>query len=199
MMWVDISNLAFVIIKKAKTMSYIEPCCADRQMPQLLRGHKTAFFQTAGDVTVQKMMKAVSHMAGSEMEMVLVLQAVDIRLLRYIKQYFTKGWFTSLLLMTLEDQQQMVTAELKGLKVTYACDQTITDGLLAFVPATNASASGKTVIIHGRMLLKVEPAFCQYAIYAGTNTDVIDGALAAVRSKVKVAMLSEKRIVKSEE
>ena len=170
-------------------MSYIEPCCCDRQMPALVKSHKTAFFQTAGDVTVQKMMKAVSHLAGSQMEMVLVADAVDIKLLRYIKQYFTKGWITSLLLLTLEDQQAMVAAELKGLSVTYAQDESIRDGMLAFVPVSDASASGdKTVIIHGRMLLKVEPGFCQYAMYSGTNADIIDGALAAVRSKAKLAL-----------
>ena len=171
-------------------MSYIEPCCCDRQLPALLKGHKTAFFQTAGDVTVQKMMKAVSHLAGSQMEMVLVAQAVDIRLLRYIKQYFTKGWFKSLLLLTLEDQQEMVTAELKGLKVTYACDQTITDGLLAFVPVSDAS--NKTVIIHGKMLLNVEPGFCQYTMYAGSNEEIISGALSAVRSKARLAQAKTK-------
>ena len=179
-------------------MSYIEPCCCDRQMPALVKSHKTAFFQTAGDVTVQKMMKAVSHLAGSQMEMVLVADAVDIKLLRYIKQYFTKGWITSLLLLTLEDQQALVAAEMKGLAVTYAQDETICDGMLAFVPAMDGgsqfsilNSQFSTVIIHGRMLLKVEPGFCQYAMYSGTNGDIIDGALAAVRSKIKVTQISQ--------
>lgn len=169
-------------------MSYIEPCCCDRQMPALVKSHKTAFFQTAGDVTVQKMMKAVSHMAGSQMEMILVAQAVDIKLLRYVKTYFSRGWFTHLLLLTREEQADLVSKELKGQNVTYAHDPSITDDLLAFVPVSDASASGdKTVIILGAMLLKVEPAMRQYVIYAGQNEELIDGALAAVRSKAHLA------------
>lgn len=187
-------------------MAYIEPCCCDRQLPALLKGSKFAFFQTGGDLTVQKFMSAVSSLAGSGHRMTLVIPEVDVMLLREIKRYFDRQWTRELMLLCQSNQREMVESELQGYmdRVTYAADPMVIDGLLAFEPCggdthgdsprvTSATVTQGTVpsvppsvIIQGAMLREVDFSFSLYAGYYGSDQEVIDGALKAVRSKLKL-------------
>ena len=164
-------------------MAYIEPCCADRQLPSALKNSKGGFcfFQSGGDLTVQKFMGAVSSLAGSQHRMTLVIPEVDVMLLREIKRYFDRGWTRELMLLCQSNQLEMVESELQGYmdRVTYASDPMVIDGLLAF-------EGEKSVIIQGAMLKEVDFSFSMYAGYYGSDQEIIDGALKPVRSKLKL-------------
>ena len=167
-------------------MAYIEPCCCSRQLPELLKRGKFAFFQTGGDITVAKMMAAVSSLAGGDgHRMTLVMPEVDVMLLREIRRYFERGWTLELHLLTRENQRQMVAEELGEHvgKTVYAADPMVIDGLLAF---EHAQGDGSSVIIQGAMLAEVDFSFSMYAGYYGSDTDIIDGALKPIRSKLKL-------------
>lgn len=181
---------------------YIEPCCADRQLPSALKNSKGGFcfFQSGGDVTVQKLMSAVSSMAGSGHRMTLVIPEVDVMLLREIKRYFDRSWTAGLNLLTQTNQLSMLEEELQGYmdRVTYAADPMVIDGLLAFEECRTGDVStaldmtGKAVIILGAMLKEVDFSFSLYAGYYGSDAEVIDGALKPVRSKLKLRNVGEK-------
>ena len=189
-------------------MAYIEPCCCDRQLPALLKGSKFAFFQTGGDLTVQKFMSAVSSLAGSGHRMTLVIPEVDVMLLREIKRYFDRQWTAEMNLLTQTNQEQMVSEELQGYmdRVTYAADPMVIDGLLCFEPigddtqGTGTSVTSGTsqvsqspcVIIQGAMLKEVDFSFSLYAAYYGSDADIIDGALKPIRSKLKLRNRKDK-------
>lgn len=169
-------------------MAYIEPCCADRQLPALLKSNTFAFFQSGGDLTVQKIMSAVSSMSGSQHRMTLVIPDVDVMLLRELKRYFDRQWTAELHLLTQTNQQTMVAEELSAYMdhVSYAADPMVIDGLLAFEPLNSNTSPRPSVIIQGAMLKEVDFSLSMYAGYYGTDAAIIDGALQAVRSKLKL-------------
>lgn len=168
-------------------MAYIEPCCCDRQLPVLLRERRTAFFQTNGDVTVQKFMGAVGCMAGQPSELWLMLPAVDFALLRTLRQWFQRGWISSLHLLTQENQETEVMAELGEAAlantpaectagaVDYAHDPLVIDGLLAFIGPEHV------VAIQGAMLTKVDFSLSLYAASFGPRQKYFDAPDGKVR------------------
>lgn len=168
-------------------MAYIEPCCCDRQLPALLRERRTAFFQTNGDVTVQKFMGAVGCMAGQPSELWLMLPAVDFALLRTLRQWFQRGWISSLHLLTQENQEAEVMAELgaatagenaseeNGAAVDYAHDPLVIDGLLAFIGPEHV------VAVQGAMLTKVDFSLSLYAASFGPRQKYFDAPDGKVR------------------
>lgn len=180
-------------------MAYIEPCCCDRQLPVLLRERRTAFFQTNGDVTVQKMMNAVGCMAGQPSELWLMLPAVDFPLLRTLRQWFQRGWISSLHLLTQENQEKMVMGELgeatagenaseeNGAAVDYAHDPLVLDGLLVFIGTEHV------VAIQGAMLTKVDFSLSLYAAAFGLRQKYFDASDGKVRMMLE-PVISKMRI-----
>jgi len=170
-------------------MAYIEPCCCDRQLPVLLRERRTAFFQTNGDVTVQKFMGAVGCMAGQPSELWLMLPQVDLALLRTLRQWFQRGWISSLHLLTQENQEADVMAELgeaaqcaavaqqptEQAAVDYAHDPLVLDGLLAFIGTEHV------VAIQGAMLTQVDFSLSLYAASFGPRQKYFDASDGKVR------------------
>ena len=118
-------------------MPYIEPCCIDRQLPGLIKQSRAGFcfFQTSGDVTLEKLLGAVSHMASGAGGHILILTVpeVDIPMLRTLAYYFRRGWTQALLLLTREVQTALIESELADYlaSVHYAADPLIIDGQLA--------------------------------------------------------------------
>lgn len=96
-------------------MAYIEPCCCDRQLPQLLRQQRGAtLFQTNGDVTATHLLKAVCCMVEYGNELWLAADALDLQLLRLLRHWHERNWIDHLWLITKEDQTDTVTAELSA-------------------------------------------------------------------------------------
>ena len=167
-------------------MSYIEPCCAERQLPQLLRESKgMAFFQTSGDVTVDKMMRAVGCMVGQPCEMWFVAHEVSVEILRMIRYWLQRGWLNGVRIMTQVDCGEMVDAELcaaDGLQetVTYAHDEMMRGGMLAF-------DDGKTaVVIQGEILMSTDFGQAFYAACFGrTEGGLVRGAMDVVKARMR--------------
>ena len=184
-------------------MAYIEPCCIDRQLPGLIKQSRAGFcfFQTNGDVTLEKFLGAVSHMASGVGGHVLMLTVpeVDIPMLRTLAYYFRRGWTQALLLLTREAQTALIESELADYlaSVHYAADPLIIDGQLAIMEVkaqaeaeSVASAAvpqqpAKALIIQGAMLSQPDFSLSLYAAWLGTDTDTIRAALDPAIAKLK--------------
>ena len=181
----------------------IEPCCAERQLPYLLReeqGHAVVF-QTNGDVTLEHWMKAVMLMAGAERPRVMTL-AVPVftgQMMRVVGKYLRLEWVKTLRLMTteplsnelLKDFADRIGCSVETIeeRAEFAADANMRDGLLAF------SGREGTVVIQGRMIDSVTPGLSLYAgVFGRTEglgvrsiTDAWNANFKARRYKVALA------------
>jgi len=81
----------------------IEPCCAERQLPALLREQKgrAVLFQTYGDVTFDNILKSVACMAGNDhLTLTLATREVTDRMQRTLQRYQQRQWITNLRVLT---------------------------------------------------------------------------------------------------
>lgn len=81
----------------------IEPCCAERQLPALLREQKgrAVLFQTYGDVTFDNILKSVACMAGNDhLTLTLAAREVTDRMQRTLQRYQERQWITNLRVLT---------------------------------------------------------------------------------------------------
>ena len=95
-------------------MNIIEPCCAERQLPALLREQKgrAVLFQTYGDVTFDKILNSVSSMAGNDhLTMTLCCREMTDKMQRTLKRYQEREWITTLRLLTDDLQGEVVCIE----------------------------------------------------------------------------------------
>jgi len=185
-------------------MSYVEPCCCERQLPHLLREQRSAFFQTSGDVTVKHLMKSVGCMVNNGCTMWLMIPSVDVGLMRMFRHWFDREWVQKLWLLTREDCSDVVRAEMAAVIEQHAgqdvlmlgSDEGMSGGLLAF------SDGKKTVAIQGEMLLGVVPGMKMYsgcfgAVTAENVKGVMDAVVANMRARCKavapVAKQEEKK------
>lgn len=169
---------------------YIEPCCIDRQLPELLRSG-VPFFQTSGDVTFDKFLSSVSSLAGSEFSLILIVPEVDVKILQILNHYFNRGWLSSLLLLTREVQTELVKTELAGHahKIQYAADPLIIDSQCAMIGTAEETTNLETnaaVIIQGAMLSEADFSYSLYGCYFGRNKDIVKGALLPSLSKLRM-------------
>lgn len=165
---------------------YIEPCCIDKQLPKLMKEAKGGFcfFQTSGDVTLEKLLGSVSHLAGNEHVMVLTVAEVDVMMLRTLAYYFRRGWTKALLLLTQHSQKELIEGELSDYldRVHYAVDPLVIDGQLAVIGSSY-------LIIQGAMLSQADFSLSLYAAWLGSDADVVLSALDPVIAKLKTKAL----------
>lgn len=149
----------------------IEHCCAERQVPFLLREERgnAVMFQTYGDVTLEDWMKAVMLMAGAERPrtMTLAVPVFSEKMTRVVGKYLRLEWVKTLRLLTTDPLPDELLKLFVGRigcsvatleeRVELSADANIPDGLLAF--------SGKegTVIVQGRIVDSVTPGLSLYA------------------------------------
>ena len=177
-------------------MGYIEPCCCERQLPQLLRESKgMAFFQTSGDVTVDKMMRAVGCMVGQPCEMWLVAHEVSVEILRMIRYWLQRRWLNGVRIMTQVDCGEMVDAEFCAVEgsqevVTYAHDEMMRGGMLAF-------DDGKTaVVIQGEMLMSTDFGQVFYAAcFGSTEGGLVRGAMDVVKARMRTKVRERAAVI----
>lgn len=183
-------------------MAYIEPCCAERQLPALIRESRgLCFFQTAGDVTIEKLFQATASLVSNDPKaMLLVVPEADLQLLRFLAYAFRRSWLRALLLLTQTAQRELVETELQPYlpAVHYAADPMVLDGL--YVVASEqlrvksedlAGAQGgekrKALILQGPILSHPDPSLCQYVACLTTSNDTVrqasDAAVAKLRLK----------------
>ena len=159
-------------------MNIIEPCCAERQLGQLLREERgrAVMFQTNGDVTLEHWMKAVMLMAGNVRPRVMTLSVPILtgEMMRVVGRYLRLEWVKTLRLMTTDHLPQEHIQQLAGYAgcdakalqecVELAADADIPDEMLTF------SGVDGTVVIQGRIFGKVTPGLSLYAgVYGRTD------------------------------
>ena len=146
---------------------FIEPCCVDRQLPALLRENQShaVLFQTAGDVTFDHLLKAVSSMAGNNhLTMTLVVPEVTAKMQKTIDRYQQRKWITEVKLLVSDIQDQMVMFE--GDKGVVIIQGTILDtraengSLLLYAGqyATDIQKAPLAEVIASRLRLKAKAA-----------------------------------------
>ena len=184
-------------------MAYIEPCCAERQLPVLIRESRGfCFFQTAGDVTIEKLYQATASLTGNEPKtMLLVVPEADLSLMRFLAYAFRRKWLCGLLLLTQTAQTALVEAELQEYlaAVHYAADPMVLDGLCVVVneklKIKNEKLAGaqggnsqhnKALILQGPVLSHTDPSVCQYVACLTTSNDMVRQATDAVVAKLRL-------------
>lgn len=195
-------------------MAYIEPCCAERQLPRLLKEQGMAFFQTSGDVTVRHLMKSVGCMVKNGCTMWLMAASVDVELLRVIRHWQERGWVAQVRLMTREDCEAAVAGEM-AIRVVGAAvipqqtgqgaaseaageqQQTGQDAAseVAVMYGRDERLTGgllafddgkEAVVIQGEMLLGTVPGMKGYAgCFGAVGSDAVKGVMDAVKALMK--------------
>lgn len=162
---------------------YIEPCCADRQLPRLLRAGGR-FFQTSGDVSARRLLLAASWLCGRKLALTLLMPTVDDQLLRTLAHYFAQGWLTSLQLLTRADQTALVRSHLSpttgGQTIRYGHDPLLASGLMLI------NGDEHTLFIQGPMLCDGQPfAYRLYAAVLSPTPEELESVMETVRPKLR--------------
>lgn len=177
-------------------MAYIEPCCIERQLPGLLKtSGGTCFFQTNGDITLQKLMDATASMVGSRHTLVLTVAELDAGIIRTLEQYLRREWTAALMLLTRTPQTSLIETELGPYldRIHYACDPLIIDGQLAVLGTgsweeqseAQVPAPMTALIIQGAILGQPDFSLSLYTAWLGTDTAVLKSAIDPAIAKLK--------------
>lgn len=147
-------------------IQFIEPCCAGRQLPSLLREQSVASFQTNGDVTFEHIIKAVSCLAGDELSVILMVPSVNVDMLRVLAWFGRRGWLKKLHVVTTENQSGLVYNETSGEVPTVLCShhERVAESLLVI------SGEKKCVVVNGQFLTSVVPGHRFYTAAVGAET-----------------------------
>ena len=160
---------------------YIQPCCIEKELPQLLKQQSFCFFQSNGDWQVTDLMKSVSCLIPHSL-ILLAIPEVDVFLLRTIRTYLSKGWYRGFVLLTSSPQAELVKSEMGNLiqLVSYANHYQVQDGMLALTDFN------KYLVIQGAMLLEKDFSLCKYTAYYGTEPRLFASAIEAETARVKM-------------
>lgn len=160
---------------------YIQPCCIEKELPDLLKKQPFCFFQSNGDWVTKDIMKAISFMIPHAV-VLLAIPVIDVFLLRTLRTYLSKGWYRGLVLLTSEPQSDLVKSEMSNMLplVTYANNNQIQDGLLALTDFRNY------LVIQGAMLTEKDFSLCSYAGYFGKDSSVFASAAEALSARAKM-------------
>lgn len=173
--------------------NYQEPCCIERTLPQLLKKYEWMPFQTNGDVTVEKILKAVSHLAGNNLDITICLPAIDVIILRIFAWYHKRGWLKSLTILTATDQSELIRNELpKELTLTIVDSADIPDNYGLLVIKGELS----NVIVNGPLYAIVTPGICSYTAYFGKDPDRISQLTDTINARIRVAEAKKKKAAK---
>ena len=166
-----------------KTTMMIEPCCCERQLPQLLKeANGMTMMFTNGDVTLDHFFRSVSSLAGTRHKMMLVMAEPDVQVMRWLRYWLQRGWTTEVQLTTKTDCKELVQTELEGLteRISLAIDDTLQSELVSF------EGDGGTVVVAGRMLSEITAGLTTYACYSGKGRGVVAELLDAVEARHRV-------------
>lgn len=165
-----------------KTTMMIEPCCCERQLPQLLKeANGMTMMFTNGDVTLDHFFRSVSSLAGVRHKMILVMAEPDVQVMRWLRYWLQRGWTTEVQLTTKTDCKELVQTELEGLteRVSLAIDDTLQSELVSF-------EGDGTVVVAGRMLSEKAAGLTTYACYSGKGRGIVAELLEAVEARHRV-------------
>lgn len=176
-------------------MAYIESCCIERLLPPMLKQGGTCFFQTNGDITLQKLMDATVSMVGSRHTLLLTVAELDAGIIRTLEQYLRREWTAALMLLTRTPQTSLIETELQPYldRIHYACDPLIIDGQLAVLGTGSWEEQSEAqvlvpmtaLIIQGAILGQPDFSLSLYTAWLGTDSAVLKSAIDPAIAKLK--------------
>ena len=168
--------------------NYIEPCCCARQLPEVFN-KAVPFFQTNGDVTLDKILSSVAYLAGVHPVLVFTAQDIELDFIKLLKHYFDRGWIDGAILVSSSQMAEQLRTEamLKEYlgdyihQVQFATDPLIYECQLAVI-GTSA------VIIRGYMSMDVTFGLTMYSglKLSKDYSEVVDAALSPIVAKAKL-------------
>ena len=161
------------------TLLFIPPCCVDNKLPRAVMEapQRVLTFYTHGDVTMEKLYRALSHLVVDSHVMVLAMPLVTNETAVFLDLCFERGWITHLVLSTSKDAEQVIKKFLAPYrnKILYVQSQDVTT-LTSHMVLYNST---KALIINGPMLDRPQldfrlvaynamfyPSFCLFASYS---------------------------------
>ena len=157
----------------------IEPCCAERQLGQLLReAHgQAALFQTNGDVTAKLFIKDTMLLSGDRPRtLTIAASEMPQEAMRLVDRYGKLGYIATLRLMVHESTGRALHPEFLDCNVELAIltdDQPVPELMMW-------CGSSHTVVIQGAMPDVKTPALHLYAgQLGGNNNPAVHAATAA--------------------
>lgn len=170
--------------------NYQQPCCIESTLPQLLKKYDWLPFQTSGDVTVEKILKAVSYLAGNNLDIIICLPAIDVTILRLFAWYHRRGWLKAFTVLTATDQSELIRNELpKELPLTIVDSADIPENYGMLVIKGELS----NVIVNGPLFSAVTPGICSYTAYYGKDPERIAQLTDTINARIRVADAKKKR------
>lgn len=158
-----------------------EPCCIENTLPILLRQYGLVTWQSNGDVTFEKIMKAVACMAGNELNIIVAVPMIDVPMLRYLRWFQQRGWLKDLTVLTQKQQTGLIRGEmLTGIPLTVRSHKSITEGVLII------KGEKQTVIVQGSLHSGVVAAMEYYTTYCGNDADRIAMLTNTVNARLRV-------------
>lgn len=167
---------------------YQEPCCIERTLPQLLKQSPLCVWQTNGDVTFEKIVKAVSYLAGNEIAITLMLPEIDVSMLRVVSWLHARGWLQSVDVLTKKDQSELVNNELSAMDDKHAYFHSRVEESMLVI-----NGEKNIVIVQGWLGSQVMAAHRQYVSYCGNDTSVIDSFIGTLNTLLNRAKSNTKR------
>lgn len=177
-------------------MAYIESCCIERLLPPMLKtSGGFCFFQTNGDITLQKLMDATASLVGSRHTLLLTVAELDAGIIRTLEQYLRREWTAALMLLTRTPQTSLIETELQPYldRIHYACDPLIIDGQLAVLGTGSWEEQSEAqvpvpmtaLVIQGAILGQPDFSLSLYTAWLGTDTAVLKSAIDPAIAKLK--------------
>lgn len=168
--------------------NYIEPCCCARQLPELFN-KAIPFFQTNGDVTLDKLLSSVAYLAGEHPVLVFTSQNIELDFIKLLKHYFNRKWIDAAILVSssaMADQlrTEAMLKEYLGnyiYQVQFSTDPLIYEGQLALI-GTSA------LVIRGYMSMDVSYGLTMYSGLRLSKgyPEIVDAALSPIVAKAKL-------------
>lgn len=148
---------------------YIEPCCAHRQLPPLLRTHRVITFATHGDVTLDHLSRATSGLADGPYTLLLTLPTITDEHLTSVAHFLRRRWCEGVAILTARDQSELVMQALSPWKsaLHYTTHPHICEQQVAFISRTRA------LIYNGAILPAPDNHLHHYCAYLGHDRDTI--------------------------
>ena len=172
--------------RKGVTNMIVEPCCAERTLPDIMHRNEIVTWQTNGDVTLLHILKSVSWLAGDNLSMFLAVESVDKGMAEAIRWYFRRGWLRHLYILT-KTRQADIASLLNGCDYEAASHKNLKTGML--------SLSGKDgyVVVQGELIGRTDPGLRCYTSFFGNDGKIYADMTDATMSLYSVAMARKKR------
>lgn len=140
---------------------FVEPCCAEKQLPTLLHEQSFNVFRTNGDVLFEHFIKSLSCLAGNTLSIMLTIPTVNPSICKTLAWMARRGWLTSLHILANDNQSALVFEEMQGVvkDLHFYHHERVTESSLII------EGEKAKVVLHGKFLVEVEPQLLTYFVH----------------------------------